>query len=79
MDKAIAELSGKLKALSFRINKTDELIDKADKEALERQRTSIATISSTVNTLKETIEEKNSPKGKARNKYKNGATKQRHY
>jgi Trp operon repressor len=58
MDKAIAELSSELKALSFRINKTDELIDKADKEALERQRTSIATISSTVNTLKETIEEK---------------------
>ena len=65
MDKAIAELSGKLKALSFRINKTDELIDKADKEELERQRTSIATISSTVNTLKETIEEKKFAKGES--------------
>ena len=32
MDKAIAELSGKLKALSFRIKKTDELIDKAEKK-----------------------------------------------
>ena len=79
MDKAIAELSGKLKASSFRINKTDELIDKAEKEALERQRTSIATISSTVNTLKETMEEKKFAKGKAKNKYKNGAPKQRHY
>ena len=63
--KQAAELNGKLKALSFRINKTDKLINKADKQALEIQRTSIATISSIVNRLKETIEEKKFAKGES--------------
>ena len=41
MEKMISELNGKLKALNFRTNKTDEIITKGDKEALERHQASI--------------------------------------
>ena len=57
MEKAVGELAGKLKTLKFRINKTDDIIEKNDKEALERQRLSVTTISTMVNTHKESIEE----------------------
>ena len=63
MEKMISELNGKLKTLRFRINKTVEIIDKHDKEASERHQASIANITSAVNTLKESIEEKNFSKG----------------
>ena len=63
MEKMISELNGKLKTLRFRINKTDEIIDKHDKEASERHQASIANITSAVNTLKESIEEKKFSKG----------------
>ena len=59
----ISELNGKLKTLRFRINKTDEIIDKHDKEVSERHQASIANITSAVNTLKESIEEKKFSKG----------------
>ena len=42
MGKMISELTGKLKTLSYRIKKTDEIIPKGDKEALERHQASIA-------------------------------------
>ena len=57
MQKAVGELAGKLKTLKFRINKTDDIIEKNDKEALERQRLSVTTISTMVNTHKESMEE----------------------
>ena len=56
MEKMISELTGKLKALSFRTKKTDEIIAKGDKEALERHQASIATITEAVSTQKESIE-----------------------
>ena len=59
----ISELNGKLKTLRFRINKTEEIINKHDKEASERHQASIANIASAVNTLKESIEEKKFSKG----------------
>ena len=55
MEKAIADLSGKIKILNFRLAKTDEIIERSDKEALKRHKASIDNSTSTVNTLKETI------------------------
>ena len=40
----ISELNEKLKALSFFTKKTDEIIAKGDKEALDRHQASIANI-----------------------------------
>ena len=58
MEKLISELNAKLKTLSFRIKKTDEIIAKSDKEALERHKVSVANITEAVNAQKEIIEEK---------------------
>ena len=63
MEKAIADLSGKIKILNFRLAKTDEIIERSDKEALKRHKASIDNSTSTVNTLKETVEEKKIAKG----------------
>ena len=65
MEKMISELNGKLKALSFRTKKTDEIIAKGDKEALERHQASIANITEAVSTQKESIEEKKFSKGES--------------
>ena len=65
MEKMISELNGKLKALSFRTNKTDEIIAKGDKEALERHQASVANITEAVSTQKESIEEKKFSKGES--------------
>ena len=65
MEKMISELNGKLKALSFRTNKTDEIIAKSDKEALERHQASITNITEAVSTQKESIKEKKFSKGES--------------
>lgn len=65
MEKMISELNGKLNALSFRTKKTDEIIAKGDKEALERHQASIANITEAVSAQKETIEEKQFSKGES--------------
>ena len=46
------------------MSKSDDIITKQDKETLERQRLSVSAISTMVNTLKETIEEKMFLQGK---------------
>lgn len=73
MEKAIAELSSKVKILNFRLAKTDKLIEKS--EALNRHKLSMDNIVSTVNSLKETVEEEKNLyiKARVKNKYKNGA------
>ena len=63
MEKAQGELANKLKTLKFRMSKTDDVIQKHDKEALERQRLSVSTMSTMVNTSKENIEEMKFAKG----------------
>ena len=65
MEKAIADLSSKVKTLNFRLAKTDKLIEESDKEALNRHKLSIDNIVSTVNNLKETIEEEKFAKGES--------------
>ena len=57
MGKMISKLTGKLKTLSYRIKKTDEIITKGDKEALERYQASIPNITEAVSTQKESIED----------------------
>ena len=57
MEEKIAELTGKLKTLNFILNKTEEIIQKQNREALDRQETSILTKSRAINNLKEEIEE----------------------
>ncbi len=42
MEKQLAELASKVKALRFRVSKTDEVLYRNDREACERQRASIA-------------------------------------
>ena len=58
MESQIADLNGKIKTLSFRVKKTDEVLKKDDLKASERHRTSLETMVTAVNTLKESIEEK---------------------
>ena len=59
MEKGISDLTSKIKALKFGIDKTIDIHDKEDKEAFERHKTSIAnTAALTVNMLKEGIEGK---------------------
>ena len=57
MGKMISELTRKLKTLSYRVKKTNEIITKGDKEALERYRASIANITEAVSTQKESIDD----------------------
>lgn len=52
------ELVSKVKALRFRVSKTDEVLDKNEREACERQKASILSISKIVIEQKESIEEK---------------------
>ncbi len=70
MDKSLEELSCKIKTLTFRMNKTNDVIDKRDREALERQRLSVASSATVVNTIKETIEESMFAKGETEEKVK---------
>ena len=63
MEKQLTELNAKLKTLHFRVKKTDEIIERNDREAAERQKTSLDNITEVVNELKETIEEKKFAKG----------------
>ena len=65
MEKLITELNGKLKTLHFRVKKPGGVLEKGDIEAVERQKTSVENISSTVHTLKESIEEKKFSKGES--------------
>ena len=58
METQIADLNGKIKTLTFRLKKTDEVLKKDDRKASERHRTSLETMVTAVNALKESIEEK---------------------
>jgi len=68
MEKQQTELNGKIKTLSFRVKKTDEILQKDDRVALERQKTSLESMVTPVNTLKESIEEKKFAKGEKEEK-----------
>ena len=63
MEKQQTELASKVKALKFRLNKTEEVMAAQDRLASVRQRESIVNISKIVIELKENIEEKKFAKG----------------
>lgn len=63
MEKQLTELTSKVKALKFRLNKPEEVMAAQDRLASERQRESIVNISKIVIELKENIEEKKFAKG----------------
>ena len=65
MEKQLSELASKVKALRFRLSKTDEAIAKDDREACKRQKDSLSNISKLVIDLKESIEEKKFSKGES--------------
>ena len=58
MEKLILDLENKLKTLRFREKKTDEVLTKNERPALERQRASLNSIVKAINNVKENIEEK---------------------
>ena len=64
MENTLKELKSKMKTLQFRMNKTTDIVSKRDKEAMERQRLSVATTSKAVNNLKERIEDRMLTDGK---------------
>jgi hypothetical protein len=64
MEDTLKELKSKMKTLQFRMNKTTDIVSKRDKEAMERQRLSVATTSTAVNNLKERIEDRMLTDGK---------------
>ena len=63
MEKKLAELTGKLKTLSFTLGKTEDVIAKENREVTERQGTSITTMIRAVNNLKEFILEQKFAEG----------------
>ncbi|PFX12136.1 hypothetical protein AWC38_SpisGene23954 [Stylophora pistillata] len=63
MEKEEAELNAKIKTLKFWVKKTDEILQKDNRAALERHRTSLEIVVTAVTTLKESIEEKKFAEG----------------
>ena len=57
MEKRQAEMMGKLKILSFTLNKTKEIMERRDQEASERQEMSIMTKIKAINSLEGETEE----------------------
>jgi hypothetical protein len=53
-----------MKTLQFRMNKTTDIVSKRDKEAMERQQSSVTTTSTAVNNPKERIEDRMLTDGK---------------
>ena len=64
MGKEKAELDAKIKTLNFRVKKTDKVLQKDDRAAVERHRASLESVVTAVMTLKESIEEQVFAEGK---------------
>ena len=69
-EKQIAELDTKVKMLYFKLHQTDEIVEKRERQSLERHQSSIASIVSAVDTLKSAVEEKKCTKGESENTIK---------
>ena len=65
MKKEMTELENKIKLLKLKIAKTEEIIHKRDRQALERLRLSISSLASAVDELKLKIEEGKIGKGES--------------
>lgn len=64
-EKQISELDTKVKLLYFKLNQTDEIMEKRERQSLERHQSSVTSIVSAVDTLKSTVEEKKFTKGES--------------
>ena len=64
-EKQIAELDAKVKMLYFKLNQTDEIVEKRERQSLERHQSSITSIVTAVDTLKSAVEEKKFTKGES--------------
>ena len=64
-EKQIAELDTKVKIFYFKLHQTDEIVEKRERQSLERHQSSIASIVSVVDTLKSAVEEKKFTKGES--------------
>lgn len=58
MEKQISELDTKFKLLYFKLNQTNEIVEKRERQSLERHQSSVTSIVSAVDTLKSAVEEK---------------------
>ena len=65
MKKEMTELENKIKLLKLKIAKTEEIIHKQERQALERRRLSISSLASAVDKLKLKIEEGKIGKGES--------------
>ena len=70
MEKQIAELDTKVKMLYFKLNQTDEIVEKQERQSLECHQSSITSIASAVDTLKSAVEEKKFTKGESKDAIK---------
>jgi len=73
MEKELAELNAKIKTLSLRVKKTNEVLQKDDRAALERHRASLESVVTAVATLTESLEEKKFAKGEDEQTVQEGA------
>ena len=64
-EKQIAQLDTKVKMLYFKLNQTDEIVEKRERQSLERHQSSITSIVSAVDTLRSAVEVKKFTKGKS--------------
>ena len=55
-EKQIAELNTKIKLLYFKLNQTDEIVEKRERQYLERHQSSITNIANALDTLKSAVE-----------------------
>ena len=62
-EKQITELDTKVKMRFFKLNQTNEIVEKRERQSLERHQSSITGIVSAVDTLKAAVEEKKFTKG----------------
>ena len=66
----IAELNTKVKMFYFKINQTDDIVEKRERQALERHQSSITSIVSAGDTLKSAVEEKKFTTGESEDEIK---------
>lgn len=65
MEKQISELDTTFKLLYFKLNQTNEIVEKWERQSLERHQSSVTSIVSAVDTLKSAVKEKKFTKGES--------------
>ena len=74
MEKQISELDTKFKLLYFKLNQTNEIVEKWERQSLERYQSSVTSIVSAVDTLKSAVKEKKFTKGESEDERRNRKT-----